>query len=99
MRMANSDAGLAAMAGEARGGMKQRTIGNGLGMLTRISQAHEQDPPIVDQRRDARHEAAALGILGGETTKTTIVFHLIEGIFRVGAVTIKLRDGEDFVGQ
>jgi hypothetical protein len=38
---------------------------------------------------DARHEATALDILGGEATPAPMVLELIEGIFRVGAITIE----------
>jgi hypothetical protein len=100
MRMADGDAGLAAMPGEARRGMEQqRTTGNGFGMLAGVGQAHEQAPPVIGQRRDAGHEAAAFNILGGETAPAPMVLELVERIFRVGAVAVHLGGGEDFARE
>ena len=100
MGMADGDAGLAAMAGEAGRGMQQeRATGNRRGQLPGIGQAHEQAPPVVGQCGDPRHEAAALEVLGREAAPTPVVLELIEGILGVGAVTVELSDGEDFTRE
>lgn len=69
------------MPGEARRGMEQeRTAGNGFGRLAGVGQAHEQAPPVIGQRREAGHEAAAFHVLGGETAPAPVVLELVERI-------------------
>jgi hypothetical protein len=47
-------------------------------MMLRIGEAHEQAPPIVDQRHTARQQPAAFEIMRGEAAPPPLVLQLVE---------------------
>src|SRR3954447_22858241 len=83
---------LTGMAGSPRHAMQQEgSAGNGFHTTVGIGQATEQAPPVVNQSDTARHHPAPLQVVGGEATPTPLVLDLVEPIFGVRAITIKLR--------
>ncbi len=57
-------------------------------MLARVGQTHEQTPPVVDQRRDPRHEPTTLEIVAGESTPAPVIFELIKMILAVAPIAV-----------
>ena len=72
------------------GGKQQRPAGDRFQMFVRFGEAHEQVPPVVDERDEARHELAAGQIAGGKASPAPLVLQFIEGIFAIGAIAVEL---------
>ena len=53
---------------------QERSTGNRLVMLVGIGEAHKEIPPVGDKRHHARHEAAALEIVGREAAPSPLIF-------------------------
>src|SRR5512133_588932 len=64
-------------------------------MMLRISEAHEQAPPIVDQRHTARQQPAAFEIMRGEATPAPLVLQLIERVLAICPIAIQLTERQD----
>jgi hypothetical protein len=94
------DRGLARMLGaSADRGHQPRPAGDGLEPGFGVGQAHEQTPPVVDQRHRARRQLAAMQVVRGEAAPAPLVLELVEGVLRVGPVAVELAEREDFVVQ
>ena len=59
-------------------------------MPVRFGQTNEDVPPIVEQRDEARGEAAARQIMRREAAPTPLVLQFVENILRVAAIAIEL---------
>src|SRR3984893_2460485 len=80
VRAADRQRHLARMVGSPRqGGEREKPAGYRLTMMLRIGEAHEQAPPVVDQRHTARQQPAAFEIMRGETAPAPLVLQLVEG--------------------
>src|SRR6187399_3007093 len=64
-------------------------------MMLRIGEAHEQAPPVVDQRHTARQQPAAFEIMRGETAPAPLVLQLVEGVLAVCPIAIQLTERQD----
>jgi hypothetical protein len=62
-----------------------------------IRQAHEQGPPVIHQGDRAGIEAAAFEVLRGKAAPAPLVLQFIKGVLAVGAITVELCHGADFV--
>ena len=71
---------------------KKRPAGARLAVVIGIGQAHEQTPPIVDQRDQSRHVLAALQVPRGEAAHAPLVLQLVEAVLRVRPVPVELGD-------
>src|SRR6476661_6770736 len=49
-------------------------------MMLRIGEAHEQAPPVVDQRHTARQQPAAFEIMRGEAAPAPLVLQLVRAV-------------------
>src|SRR5438477_10169459 len=64
-------------------------------MMLRIGKAHEQAPPIVDQRHTARQQPAAFEIMRGEAAPTPLVLQLVERVLAVCPIAVQLTERQD----
>jgi len=64
-------------------------------MMLRIGEAHEQAPPVVDQRHTARQQPAAFEIMRGEAAPAPLVLQLVERVLAVCPIAIQLTEGQD----
>src|SRR3954451_4797907 len=79
MRAADRQRDLAGVARLSRNGLQQqRPAGNRFASMNRISQTHEQAPPIVDQSNAASEQPAALQVLCREPAPAPLVFQFVE---------------------
>jgi len=79
------------------GGQEQRPAGDRFQMLVRFGEAHEQVPPVVDERDEAGHGPAAGKIAGGKASPAPLVLQFIEGILAIGAVAVELGERENLL--
>src|SRR5260370_5766905 len=85
--------GAAGVAGLSADSLKQQwPAGNRFAMMIGVGQAHEQVPPIEDQRDIACHQRAALEIAGREAAPAPLVLQLVEAVLAIGAVAIELAE-------
>src|ERR1019366_10453685 len=77
-------------------GQQQWPCGDRLAMMVRISETHEQAPPIIDQRHRAREQTASRQILCGEAAPTPLVLQLVKRVLAVGTIAIQLPERQDF---
>jgi len=68
-------------------------------MMLRIGEAHEQAPPVVDQRHTARQQPAAFEIMGGEAAPAPLVLQLVERVLAVCPIAIQLTECQDLAGE
>src|SRR5215475_11221030 len=88
--------GAAGMAGLPADGLKQQwPAGDRFAMMMGVGQAHEQIPPVEEQRDHARNQAAALEVTGREAAPAPLVLQFIENVLAVGTIAIKLTDRKD----
>src|SRR5207237_10211811 len=79
VRAADGQRHLACMVGSPRqGGEQERPAGYRLTMMLRIGEAHEQAPPVVDQRHTARQQPAAFEIMRGDAAPAPLVIKLVK---------------------
>src|SRR5260370_14245099 len=64
-------------------------------MMLRIGEAHEQAPPVVDQRHPARKKPAAFEIMRGEAAPTPLVLQLVERVLAVSPIAVQLTERQD----
>src|SRR3954452_16186802 len=84
MRAADRQRDLAGMARLSCNGLQQqRAAGNRFASMNRISQTHEQAPPIVDQSNAASEQPAALQVLCREPAPAPLVFQFVEPVLAV----------------
>src|SRR5689334_20322892 len=96
VRAADRQPHLAGMVGSPRQrGEQQRPAGDRFTMMLRIGEAHEQAPPVVDQRHTARQKPAAFEILRRETAPAPLVLQLVERVLAVCSIAIQLTEGQD----
>src|SRR5437763_7673299 len=96
VRAADGQRHLACMVGSPRqGGEQERPAGYRLTMMLRIGEAHEQAPPVVDQRYTARQQPAAFEIMRGEAAPAPLVLQLVKRILAVGPIAIQLTERQD----
>jgi hypothetical protein len=76
----------------------QRPRGDGFGVFTGDSQAHEDRPPVVDQGDDPPHDLAALPVLGRETRPSPLVLQFVEVVLHIAPVPVMLRDSSHLIG-
>src|SRR5262249_12433808 len=76
-------------------GKQQRPASNRLEVLVRVSQAHEDIPPIVDERDHACRQSATRDVVRGKTAPRPLVLQLVEAVLTIGAVAVKLGGGEN----
>src|SRR3954467_5378615 len=67
--------------------------------MNRISQTHEQAPPIVDQSNAASEQPAALQVLCREPAPAPLVFQFVEPVLAVRPIAIQLTQGQNFAVQ
>ncbi len=72
--------------GLAHRSQQQRATGDGFHAARRVRCPAVPTPPVVDKGAGPGHCLAALGVLCGEAAQTPLVFQLIEGFLRIGAV-------------
>ena len=83
------DRGLARMLGaSADRGHQPGSAGHGFEPGFGVGQAHKQAPPVVDHGHRARRQLAAMQIVRGEATPAPLVLEFVEGVLRVGPVTV-----------
>src|SRR3954468_9317021 len=100
MRAADRQRDLAGMARLSRDGLQQqRPAGNRFASMNRISQTHEQAPPIVDQSNAASEQPAALQVLCREPAPAPLVFQFVEPVLAVRPIAIQLTQGQNFAVQ
>src|SRR5437763_697878 len=100
MRAADPQRDLPSVARLSRDGLQQqRSAGNRLAPMIRISQAHEQAPPVINQGNAAGEQAAALQILRREPAPTPLVLQLVEPILAVRPIAIQLTQAQNFAVQ
>jgi hypothetical protein len=76
--------GAAGVAGLPADGLKQQwPAGDRFAMMMGVGQAHEQIPPVEEQRDHARNQAAALEIAGRKAAPAPLVLQLIENILDI----------------
>ena len=96
MRAADRQPHLAGMVGSPRqGGEQERPAGYRLTMMLRIGKAHEQAPPVVDQRHTARQQPAAFEIMRGEAAPAPLVLQFVECVLAVCPIAIQLTERQD----
>ena len=66
-------------------------------MLMRISQSHEEIPPVVDKGHHAGDEAAALQIVGGKTTPAPLILQFVEIVLGGRPIPVELGDRPDLI--
>src|SRR5437588_12854214 len=74
---------------------QERPAGYRLTMMLRIGEAHEQAPPVVDQRHTARQQPATFEIMRGEAAPAPLVLQLVERILAVCPIAIQLTERQD----
>src|SRR5437868_14685921 len=100
VRAADRQRHLARMVGSPRqSGEQERPAGYRLTMMLRIGEAHEQAPPVVDQRYTARQQPAAFEIMRGEAAPAPLVLQLVERILAVGPIAIQLTERQDLAAE
>src|SRR3954451_14985659 len=67
--------------------------------MNRISQTHEQAPPIVDQSNAASEQPAALQVLCREPAPAPLVLQFVEPVLAVRPIAIQLTQGQNFAVQ
>src|SRR5260370_18424977 len=96
VRAGDGQSHLARMVGSPRqSGEQERQAGYRLTMMLRIGQAHEQAPPVVDQRHTARQQPAAFEIMRGEAAPTPLVLQLVERVLAVCPIAVQLTERHD----
>src|SRR5262245_51687588 len=96
MAAGDRHSGAAGVAGLSADGLKQQWPGRDrFSVMSGISQAHEQVPPIEDQRDVTRHQTAALEVARREASPAPLVLQLIEGIFAISAIAIELAESKN----
>lgn len=91
MQAAEGDRSLASMLGPAPDRRHQpRPAGNRLASCFGAGQTDKQTPPVVDQRHGARRQLAPMQVVRGEATPAPLVLQLVEGILRIGPVSVEL---------
>ena len=68
---------------------RKRPAGDRLQMLPRLGHAHEQVPPIVDQRHVSCGQLAACQILRREPAPPPLVLQFVECILAICAIAIE----------
>ena len=69
----------------------------GLQMPVQFGQAHEQVPPVVNERDEAGHELAARQIAGGEACPAPLILQFVEGVFAVRPIAIELSERQNLL--
>src|SRR3981189_1221252 len=96
VRAADRQRHLARMVSSPRqSGEQERPAGYRLTMMLRIGEAHEQAPPVVNQRNTARQQPAALEIMRGEATPAPLVLQLVERVLAVCPIAVQLTERQD----
>src|SRR5258708_19080976 len=96
MAAGDRQGGAAGVTGLSADGLKQQwPAGDRFAMMIGVGQAHEQVPPVEDQRDVARHQTAALEVAGREAAPAPLILQLIEGVLTIGTVAIELADGKN----
>ena len=71
-------------------GHQPRPAGNCLVPDVGTGQTYEQTPPVVGQRGETGHEAAALEVVGGEAAPAPLVLQLVKAVLAVTAAAVEL---------
>ena len=88
--------GLTSVVGLAGNPVKQkRPAGDRLAVVIGVRQAHEQAPPVVDERDQPRHVLAAFQVARGEAAPAPLVLQLVEGVLRVRPIPVELGNRSD----
>src|SRR5215470_14180074 len=96
MAAGDRHSGAAGVAGLSADSLKQQwPARDRFAMMIGVSQAHEQVPPIEDQRDVACHQTAALEIACRKASPAPLVLQLIEGILAISAVAIELAESKN----
>src|SRR5271168_4526274 len=96
VRAADRQRHLAGMVCSSRqGGEQKRPAGYRFTMMLRIGEAHEQAPPVVDQRHTARQQPAAFEIMRGEAAPAPLVLQFVERVLAVCPIAIQLTKRQD----
>src|SRR3954453_15278612 len=67
--------------------------------MLRIGQAHEQAPPVVDQRHTARQQPAAFEIMRGEAAPAPLVLQLVERVLAVSPIAVQTPERQGPAGE
>src|SRR5260370_16614373 len=78
---------------------QQWTAGDRLRSGIEISQAHEQAPPVEDQRDAASEQPATLQVMRCEATPAPLVLQFVEHILAIAAIAVQLAQREELVVQ
>src|SRR5271166_5170568 len=93
---ADRHSGASGMVGLSTNRLKQqRATGDCLAVMVRISQTHEEVPPVEDEGDNTCHDPAARHVVGGKSAPPPVVLQLVEAVLTIAAVSVELTDGQN----
>ena len=96
VRTGDRHRGASSMVGLSTNRLQQQwAAGDRLAVMVRISQTHEEVPPVEDEGDDTCHDPAARHVVGGEAAPAPMVLQLVEAVLTIAAVAIELTDGQN----